>query len=122
MDNSNLVKHPIVQDLITKLRDVNTNTLLFRIYSRELTTFLLFDALKDLDVRKKDVTTQTGAAYEGVAFNEKLAFISILRASLGMLSTAMEVFPEGEFHAVGVKRNEEDPFNAKPNFYFGQAP
>ena len=117
MQNVNLVKHPIVQELITDLRDVTTDTHLFRIYSRQLATFLLYEALADIDTEAKNVETQTGFKYKGIKFSKKVAFVCILRAAMGMLFTAMEVFPQGEFHAVGVKRNEDDPFNIKPNFY-----
>ncbi len=117
MKNVKVVEHPIVQELITQLRDVNTNSHLFRIYSKQLATFLLYEALAEVDAKPRKVKTQTGLEYKGIEFNKKVAFVCILRAAMGMLFTAMEVFPTGEFHTVGVKRNEDDPFNVKPNFY-----
>lgn len=117
MKNVKVVKHPIVQELITQLRDVNTNSHLFRIYSKQLATFLLYEALVEVDTKERKVKTQTGLEYKGVEFSKETAFVCILRAAMGMLFTAMEVFPSGEFHAVGVKRNEDDPFNVKLNFY-----
>ncbi|MCA9376485.1 uracil phosphoribosyltransferase [Candidatus Dojkabacteria bacterium] len=115
--NLKVVDHPIVHELITKLRDVNTGTELYRIYSVQLTELLVYEALRDLSTTGKKVRTQTEAEYEGVLVSEKIAFISILRAGLAMMIKPLEMFPEAEFHAVGIKRDEEDPFNADPVFY-----
>ena len=106
--NVNLVSHPLVCELISKLRDVNTDSQLFRIYLNDITRLLLYDALSDLETKRQKVSTQTGENYEGDVVNEKVAFGAILRASLGMLASAMNFFPQGEFHVLGMKRNEED--------------
>lgn len=115
--NVKLVSHPLVCELISKLRDVNTDSQLFRIYLNDITRLLLYDALADLKTTRKIVSTQTGEEYAGKVINEKVAFVAILRASLGMLASAMNFFPQGEFHVLGMKRNEEDPYNNEPNFY-----
>ncbi len=117
MSNVNLIKHPIVEELITKLRDIETDTELYRIYTNRVTEYLLYEALNDLEVHKRTVKTQTGSEFTGIRIGEKLAFITILRAGLGMFIPALENFPDAEFHAVGMKRNEEDPFNSPPDFY-----
>jgi uracil phosphoribosyltransferase len=115
--NLNLVTHPIVQEIITTLRDIETPPELFRIELKRLSQFLLYEALKDLNTKGKNVPTQTGINYTGHAIKDHVAFISILRASLGMLTTAMEFYPSAEFHVLGMKRNEEDPKNVEPHFY-----
>ncbi len=113
----NVVKHPQVLDLITKLRDRDTGTELFRKYTRTLTSYLLYEALSDLKTSKRKVLTQTDAEYNGDDLSEKVAFVAILRAGLSMLITPMENYPNYEFHCVGIKRNEDDPRNIKPNLY-----
>ena len=90
MKNVNVVKTPVVEDLITKLRDVDTNSELFRIYLDRITKLLLYEAMVDLKMAKASVLTQTGTKYAGKRIGEKVAFIAILRASLGMLSSAMD--------------------------------
>lgn len=115
--NVNIVSHPLVCELISKLRNVNTDSQLFRIYLNDITRLLLYDTLWDLKTKSQKVTTQTGESYEGQVIKEKVAFVAILRASLGMLASAMNFFPQGEFHVLGMKRNEEDPYHNEPNFY-----
>jgi uracil phosphoribosyltransferase len=115
--NVRVINTPMVIDLITKLRDFNTNPQLFRIYLNDISKLLIYEALSDVKMRANNVPTQTGVDFKGEVMGEKIAFISILRASLGMLSSAMEFYPSGEFHCLGMKRNEEDPKNVEPHFY-----
>lgn len=115
--NVHEVQHPLVQDIITTLRDINTDSELFRINLDKLTKLLLYEVLSDLEMKARVVPTQTGVNYNGAAIKENVAFISILRAGLGMLSSAMDYYPKGEFHVIGMKRCEDDPYNTAPNFY-----
>jgi len=115
--NVRVISTSMVSDLITKLRDINTNSQLFRIYLNEITKLLIYEALSDVEMKTNKVPTQTGVDFKGKVIGERIAFISILRASLGMLSSAMEFYPTGEFHCLGMKRNEEDPKNVEPHFY-----
>ena len=114
--NVKLITHPLVSDLVSHLRDAKTSSLLFRTYSKEMSKMLFYEALKDLKTKPKKVITQTGIEFEGPVVNEKVVFVAILRAAMGMLATAMEIYPEGEFHVVGVKRSE-DPMKKAPYFY-----
>ena len=115
--NVRIINTPMVSELITKLRDIKTDSQLFRIYLKDISELLIYESLDDVKMKKKCVPTQTGVDFEGEIIAEKIAFISILRASLGMLSAAMEFYPSGEFHCLGMKRNEEDPRNNEPHFY-----
>ena len=117
--NVKLITHPLVAQFITQLRDVtiNNNPLLFRAYSKEMSKLLIYEALSDLKMSPQKITTQTGLEFTGTHAKEKVVFISILRAAIGMLSNAMEIYPEGEFHVVGIKRNENDPKTNAPSFY-----
>jgi uracil phosphoribosyltransferase len=117
MKNVQVVDHPLVHELITKLRNVETGTELYRIYTNTITSFLVYEALSDLKTSGKEVTTQTDEKYEGVEINEKIAFVSILRAGLGMFFSPMSQYPNAEFHCVGMKRNDEDPFDTEPKMY-----
>lgn len=115
--NVRVIDSPIVESLITKLRDINTDSQMFRIYLNQISKLLIYEVLRDLKLNNNKVPTQTGVDFNGKIIDEKIAFVAILRASLGMLSAAMEFFPSGEFHCLGMKRNEEDPINIEPHFY-----
>jgi uracil phosphoribosyltransferase len=115
--NVRVINTPMVSELITKLRDIKTDSQLFRIYLKDISKLLIYEALTEVKMKEKCVPTQTGADFEGEIIAERIAYISILRASLGMLSAAMEFYPAGEFHCLGMKRNEEDPRNKEPHFY-----
>lgn len=117
MKQVHVVSHPLVQELITKLRDIETGTEMYRMYTNTITPFLLYEALKDLKTKTTKVSTQTGETYTGLYLEEKLAFITLLRAGLGMFVSAFIQYPNAEFHSVGVKRDESDPFNKEPNLY-----
>ena len=115
--NVRVISTPMVSELITKLRNIHTDSQLFRIYLNDVSKLLIYEALQDVNMKPNNVPTQTGVDFNGEEIGERISFISILRASLGMLSAAMEFYPSGEFHCLGMKRNEEDPTNIEPHFY-----
>lgn len=111
------VEHPVVKSIVTKLRDKNTNPEGFRASFKRIVPHLLYESLKDIKTTGKEVQTFTNSTYEGDAFAHKIGFVAVLRAGLSMIIDAMEAFPEAEFHTIGLRRNEEDPFNGEPEFY-----
>ncbi len=120
MKNVKLVKHPVVKDLVTRLRDVTTISENFRQYTHEVSKFLVYEALSDLKTKEKKVTTQTEGVYSGDRITENVKFFGVLREGIGMMNPALDTFPNGEFDLVGVKRNDKDPFNKKPVIYLNK--
>ncbi|MEI7579089.1 MAG: uracil phosphoribosyltransferase [bacterium] len=96
--NLTVVNHPLVQELITKIGDRTIDAFLFREYCNRVSRMLIYEVLHDVK-------------------EEKIAFVAILRAGMAMLGAAMETYPQGEFHLIGMRRDLENPYEKKPQFY-----
>ncbi|SNZ11101.1 uracil phosphoribosyltransferase [Persephonella hydrogeniphila] len=107
MKNIINVKHPLLQNLVTKLRDINTNSYDFRKYLSEVGRILLVEALKDETLKEKEVQIWVGNYRFPVLDEEKYVFIPILRAGLPMLDGVLEMIPLARSGFLAIKRNEE---------------
>jgi len=119
MKNVIVISHPLVKELVTKLRDFDTNAEHFRHYTKVITNYLVYEALHDVKLKKKTVKTQTEGKFNGHDFNEKIKFFGVLREGIGMLVSSFESFSHSQFDLIGVKRNDDDPFNQPARIYYG---
>ncbi len=113
-----VLKHPLVEHRITLMRDQETPPKLFRELVNELTTFLAYEALKDVRTRTVDVTTPV-AKTTGLLIDERVVLVPILRAGMGMLDAMLHVLPYAKVGVLGMQRNEE---TAEPIPYYAKVP
>jgi uracil phosphoribosyltransferase len=101
------VRHPLVRHKLGLLRDVNTDTEMFRRLVNELTLLLTYEATKDMGVEDMKVETPlewtTGQRIPG----KKVAVCPILRAGMGMLDGVLSLIPVARVGFIGLYRNEE---------------
>ena len=113
-----VLKHPLVDHRITLMRDQTTPPKLFRELVNELTTFLAYEALKDVRTRTVDVVTPV-AKTTGSVVDERVVLVPILRAGMGMLDAMLHVLPYAKVGVLGMQRNEE---TAEPIPYYAKVP
>ena len=113
-----VLKHPLVEHRVTLMRDQDTPPKLFRELVNELTTFLAYEALKDVRTRTIDVTTPV-AKTTGLLIDERVVLVPILRAGMGMLDAMLHVLPYAKVGVLGMQRNEE---TAEPIPYYAKVP
>ncbi len=113
-----VLKHPLVDHRITLMRDQTTPPKLFRELVNELTTFLAYEALKDVRTRTVDVVTPV-AKTTGALVDERVVLVPILRAGMGMLDAMLHVLPYAKVGVLGMQRNEE---TAEPIPYYAKVP
>jgi uracil phosphoribosyltransferase len=101
-----VVDHPLVRERLTRLRDRTTKRAGFRRNLHELSTFLIYEALRDQPAVDVDIDTPMAPA-RGVQIADPPLIVPILRAGLGMLDAALELLPNGRVGFIGAKRNEE---------------
>ena len=111
-----VVKHPLIDHRMVYMRDMATQPKLFRELVSEVTTFLAYEALRD--VRTVEVPVQTPVAKTvGRKIAEDVVLVPILRAGMGMLDAMLEVLPYAKVGVLGMQRNEETaeaiPYYAK---------
>jgi uracil phosphoribosyltransferase len=110
--------HPIVQDCLAGLRDSATEPEEFRVLTRRVITFLLYEATRDLPLREDRVQTPLTEATVHRVEKEVVA-IPVLRAGLGLLGPVLELLPRVSVGYIGLERDEE---TAVARIYYNKLP
>jgi uracil phosphoribosyltransferase len=98
-------KHPLVRHKLTVLRQTGTGVRRFQELVRELAALLAYEALADLTVLEKTVTTPLDEA-AGYGLVEQVALVPVLRAGLGMVDPIWNLLPEAQVGHIGLYRDE----------------
>ena len=111
-----VVKHPLVDHRMVYMRDIATQPKLFRELVSEVTTFLAYEALRD--IKTVEVPVQTPVAKTvGRKVAEDVVLVPILRAGMGMLDAMLKVLPYAKVGVLGMQRDEKTaeaiPYYAK---------
>lgn len=106
MTNVTVVDHPLAQQQLTRLRDYQTPTSEFRRRALLLSSFLAYEAMRDLTAREAGVETPLGPA-KGVVIGDYVVIAPILRAGLIIAEAAQEIMPPtARVYHVGLRRDE----------------
>ena len=103
---------------MTYMRDSSTQPKLFRELVGEVTTFLAYEALRNIDTVEVPVTTPV-AKTVGRKVAENIVLVPILRAGMGMLDAMLRVLPYAKVGVLGMQRNEA---TAEPIPYYAKVP
>ncbi|EEO8733904.1 uracil phosphoribosyltransferase [Campylobacter coli] len=118
MKNIHHICHPLIEHKLGFLRDKETKPFHFRMLIDEISTFLLFEATKDLCLKETQIQTPVANA-KVKRLDEKIMICSILRAALGMLDSIFRLIPDASVGFLGFVRNEK---TLKADFYFQKLP
>jgi uracil phosphoribosyltransferase len=100
-----VVDHPLAAQLLTRLRDKDTDRAGFRQAVEELSVMLLFEATRGLATEAVTIETPLGPAV-GCRVVDPPLVVPILRAGLGMLGAVLRLLPGTDTGFIGVARNE----------------
>lgn len=78
----------------------------FRRILSEVSTFVLFEALRNIETTPVDIDTPMEPT-TGVTITSPPLLIPVMRAGLGMLDAALDLLPESRVGFIGLKRDEE---------------
>ncbi|RMH59730.1 MAG: uracil phosphoribosyltransferase [Candidatus Hydrogenedentota bacterium] len=98
-------EHPVVSDRIRILRDAGTSPSEFRTAMKSLAPFLVYEAARGLPTVSGTVETPLGTA-DALHLRNEIVLYPILRAGLGLLEGALEVFPHARVGLIGAYRDE----------------
>jgi uracil phosphoribosyltransferase len=101
------VRHPLVRHKLGLLRDVNTDTEMFRRLVNELTLLLSYEATKEMSLEQIDVETPLERTTAQRIPGKKVAVCPILRAGMGMLDGVLSLIPVARVGFIGLYRNED---------------
>jgi len=101
-----VVDHPLALHRLSHLRDVRTDNRAFGRLVAELSTFVAYEALRDLKVVSCPVDTPLSRAVSCPRVEESVVLVPVLRAGLGMVPALQGVLPVTEVAHVGLRRDE----------------
>jgi uracil phosphoribosyltransferase len=100
------VTHPLVRHKLGLLRDVNTDTEMFRRLVNELTLLLTYEATKEMVIEEVEVETPLEKTRAYRIPGKKVAVCPILRAGMGMLDGVLSLIPVARVGFIGLYRDE----------------
>lgn len=101
-----VVEHPLVDDVLARLRDKATPSDRFRRLAHRAALLLVADATRDLPLEATRVETplETTTARQ---IATRVVAVPVLRAGLGLLDAFLELLPHAQVGYFGLERNEE---------------
>ncbi len=111
-------KHALIAHKLTRLRDANSSSMLFRNLANEITQVLVAEATRDL-LTVEDVRNTPLESFSGQSLAKRIGIIPILRAGLGMSDAAHKMLPMARVLHVGLYRDEE---TLEPVYYYDKLP
>ncbi len=118
-DNVFIQTHPLIQHKISMIRDKNTGTNEFRKMIEEIAALMGFEALRDLPLEDREVTTPIETCMTPFIAGKKLAIVPILRAGLGMVNGILTLVPTAKVGHIGMYRDEK---THEPHEYYCKLP
>ena len=118
-ENITICDHPLLKHKVTMLRNKNTGTNEFRKVVEEISMFVGYEALRNLELKEVEVETPLEKAMCPVIAGKKPAIIPILRAGLGMVEGLTTLIPSARVGHIGMYRDEE---TCLPVFYYYKMP
>jgi uracil phosphoribosyltransferase len=113
-----VVEHPLAQDLLTRLREQDTGPAEFRTLTRRLGWLLVLEATQDLLTERVTIDTPL-EEMKAVRIGEPLVAIPVLRAGLGLLDAATDLYPDTVVGYLGLERDEH---TLEPRDYYAKLP
>ena len=119
LDGVTLVRHPLVQHKVTRMRDRSASTKLFKELVDEIAMLLAYEATASLQLEPYPVETplesHTGVTVQG----KKLTVVPILRAGLGMVEGVLRLVPGARVGHIGLYRDHD---TLEPVDYYFKVP
>lgn len=112
------VQHPCIQHKMALLRNAETGHKRFRELATEITMFVCYEALKQVELKSVEVQTPVAMASCKKIANE-IVVVPILRAGVGMLDGILGLVPTARVGFIGMYRDEE---TKNPVEYYNKLP
>jgi uracil phosphoribosyltransferase len=113
-----VIDNPLAQEILTTLRDKNTNRVEFRRGLVTLGQLTGIEVARSMAYTEVEVETPMGVGVKGISFTDahNLVIINVLRAAMPFVEGLMDVFPAARQGVVSARRIEDG--TAAPNYNF----
>ncbi|MBI5385352.1 MAG: uracil phosphoribosyltransferase [Verrucomicrobia bacterium] len=105
MNGVTVIRHPLVQHNLTRLRDQRTGPQEFRRCLGEVAALMVYEATRSFSVQRETVKTPLADA-DGFSLRREVILVPVLRAGLGMLTGILQLIPQARVGFIGLKRDE----------------
>lgn len=101
------INHPLIKHKLSIMRDKHTCVSEFRNLCNDISMFLGYEALKEVDVFEENIHTPITSMKAVKILEESIAFVAVLRAGLGMLDGVLKIIPSAKVGHIGLCRDED---------------
>jgi len=116
--NVTVIRHPIVQERLTVIRDRNTGVEQFRRLIGLIARLMAFEITRDYPTVERTVETPLESC-KGCALARGMTLVPILRAGLGMAEGVHQLLPSARMGHLGIYRDEK---TLEPITYYNKLP
>lgn len=113
-----IVRHPVVQDKLARMREKGTSVADFRALAGEVAMLMAYEVTRDFPLTQKTIRTPMGKVRAPVLKEPEMVLVPILRAGMGLLDGMLRVFPSARVAHIGIYR---DPRTLEPVEYYFKA-
>lgn len=113
-----VLDHPLAEDLLARLRERDTGPAEFRTLTRRIGWLLVIEATRDLMTERTTIETPLEET-KAHRIAESLVAIPVLRAGLGLLDAATDLYPDTVVGYLGLERDEQ---TLEPRDYYAKLP
>lgn len=114
-----VIKHPLIEIKLTKMRDKNTDHNLFKQRLNEIASLMVYEIFRDYKGKPKDVVTPVEVTAHGLDFDSDIVIVPILRAGIGMVDGITSIITTARVGHIGMYRDEQ---TYEPHTYFYKIP
>ncbi|MFA6377020.1 MAG: uracil phosphoribosyltransferase [Acholeplasmataceae bacterium] len=113
-----VIKHPLIDHKMSKIRNKDTGTKEFRESLSELGGLITYEITRDFTTKPKKIETPIceTTVYE---LEKPVVIVPILRAGLGMVDGIHNLIPSAKIGHIGLYRDEE---TLQPQVYYSKLP
>jgi uracil phosphoribosyltransferase len=113
-----ILKHPLIADRLTSLRNKDSNSQEFRSFLRNIATLMVAEVTADLETTAQGVETPIEET-EGRRISMPVVLVPVLRAGLSLAEGFLTAIPEAKVAHIGIRRNHT---TLKPEVYYPNPP
>ncbi|WP_339024437.1 uracil phosphoribosyltransferase [Spiroplasma endosymbiont of Agriotes lineatus] len=113
-----IIKHPLIDDKLTRLRKKDINSKIFKENVNEITRLMAYEVFRDLKLQEISIETPIVAA-TGKKIAQDIIFVPVLRAGLGMVDGMLGLVPNAKIGHIGIYRDEK---SLQPKKYLEKKP
>ncbi len=114
-----VLKHPLVQHKLTKMRRKDTPMHMFQSLCTEIATMLAYEVTQDLPLTTELIETPLMKSEQPVLQEKNVVIVPILRAGLGMVEGFTSILPNAKIGHIGMYRDHD---TKKPVEYLKKLP